>query len=103
MADVNFRDFAGAVMQKDTAAAGRVLEQLLALSPEGGLAAARHFDDQQTKVGPAFMMKAMGLRTAVTGGSDEEIKSLLGECFGLAGADADGAVAELRRRYPRAG
>ena len=101
MAEVTFRDFAGAVMQRDRAAAGKVLEQLLALPPERAAAAAGHFDDEMGK-NPAFMMKAMGLRTAVTGGTDEEIRTLLADCFGLRDADADGAVAELRRRYPPA-
>jgi hypothetical protein len=101
MADVTFRDFAGAVMQKDRAAAGKVLEQLLALPPERAAVAAGHFDDRMAK-DPAFMMKAMGLRTAVTSGGDEDIRALLGDCFGLEGAEADGAVAELRRRYPKA-
>ncbi len=100
MAEVTFRDFAGAVMQKDQTAAGRVLEQLLALPPERAAAAAGHFDERM-RADPAFMMKAMGLRTAVTSGGDGEIRALLGDCFGLAGADADAAVAELRRRYPR--
>lgn len=34
---------------------------------------------------PAFMPKAMGLRTAVTSGTDAEIAELLGECFALSG------------------
>jgi hypothetical protein len=49
---------------------------------------------------PAFMGKAMGLRTAVTSGSDGEIGALLGDCFGLSGALKDGAVATLRKQYP---
>jgi hypothetical protein len=49
---------------------------------------------------PGFMAKAMGLRTAVTSGSDGEIAALLGDCFGLNGPARDGAVATLRKQYP---
>jgi hypothetical protein len=101
MAELTFRDFAGAVMQKDVGAAGRVLKELLNLDEERAMAAASHFDKQMTQVGEAFMMKAMGLRTAVTSGGDEEIRVLLGECFGLEGDVATSAVAALRVRYPR--
>lgn len=46
------------------------------------------------------MSKAMGLRTAVTSGSEEDIAALLGDCFGLSGAAVASAVATLRKRYP---
>jgi hypothetical protein len=49
---------------------------------------------------PAFMPKAMGLRTAVTSGSDAEIAALLGDCFGLDGPARDAAAGALRARYP---
>src|SRR5262245_33432094 len=101
MAEVTFRDFAGAVMQKDTAAAGRVLKELLNLDDDAATGAAQHFDQQMVQQGQAFMMKAMGLRTAVTGGSDDEIRALLGDCFGLSGDTAATALAALRARYPR--
>lgn len=101
MAEVTFRDFAGAVMRKDTAAAARVLEELLRLDAASATAAATHFDGQMAQAGPAFMMKAMGLRTAVTSGTDGEMRALLGECFGLEGEPATRAVEALRERYPR--
>jgi hypothetical protein len=101
MAEVTFRDFAGAVMGNDTAAAGRILEQLLSLDAAGASAAAQYFQQQMAQGGPGFMMKAMGLRTAVTGGGDEEIRTLLSECFGLDDDAATTAVAALRTRYPR--
>src|SRR5688572_16370276 len=101
MAEVTFRDFAGAVMQKDTVAAGRGLEELLDLDPEPAAAAARHFDAETARVGPAFMAKAMGLRTAVASGTDDDIRALLGECFGLGPEQASTALTELKRRYPR--
>jgi hypothetical protein len=84
------------------ARAAEVLGQLLALDPAGATAASAHFRGQMTSGGPAFMGKAMSLRTAVTSGTDDEIRALLGDCFGLAGEKLDGAVAELRRRYPKA-
>lgn len=96
MSDVTFRDFAGAIMKGDVDGAGAVLQQLLGLDADGGRAAARHFQAQMTASGPAFMGKAMGLRTAVTGGSPDEIGALLRDCFGLADAPLATAVATLR-------
>ncbi len=98
MAEITFRDFAGAVMGNDLAGAGRTLEELLGLNAEAAAAAAQLFHERM-KQDPAFMMKAMGLRTALAG-SDEDLSALLGECFGLQGAGAATAVAALRTRYP---
>ena len=81
MANVTFRDFAGAIMQGNVDAAGGVLQQLLGLPAEGARAAAEHFHTQSTAQGPAFMGKAMGLRAAMTSGVDSEIGALLSECF----------------------
>ncbi len=100
MADLTFRDFAGAVMQGDAARAQEVLATLLELSPEVAATATAHFRSRMTD--PAFLPKAMGLRTAVTTGSDDEIAALLGDCFGLAGEPRTHAVAAVRRRYPAA-
>ena len=97
MAEVTFRDFAGAIMRGDAEAAGAVLEQLLALDAATARGAAQHFQSQSTALGPAFMGKAMGLRTAVTSGSEAEIGALLRDCFGLDGAPLATAIAALRR------
>jgi len=94
MADVTFRDFAGAVMTNNDVAAARVLEQLLALSPDAASAATAHFRTRMPD--PAFMPKAMGLRTAVATGTDVEIAALLADCFGI--ADATASIAALRPR-----
>lgn len=94
MAELTFRDFAGAIMQGDAAAAATVLETLLALSPDQARAAAEHFRSQMAD--PAFMPKAMGLRHAVTSGTDAEIAALLTDCFGLAEPARTSAVAALR-------
>jgi len=99
MAQLTFRDFAGASMGGDTARAAEVLGELLGLDSAAATAAATHFQTSMT-ADPAFMQKAMGLRTAVTGGSDEDIAALLGDCFGLTGAAVPGAVATLRKLYP---
>ena len=48
------------------------------------------------------MPKAMGLRTAVTSGTDAEIGDILVECFGLDAAQRETAVATVRTQYPRA-
>lgn len=98
MSEVTFRDFAGAVMKGDAAAAAAVLEALLGLSAEAAAAATAHFRGRMAD--PAFMPKAMGLRTAVTSGSDAEIGALIGDCFGLDGDARDAAVGALRTRYP---
>jgi hypothetical protein len=98
MPELTFRDFAGAIMSGNVAAAATVLETLLALPPEPACAAAEHFRGRMAD--PAFMPKAMGLRTAVTTGSDAEISALLADCFGLDDAACTGALAALRTRYP---
>jgi len=99
MAQMTFRDFVGAVMGSDLARAAEVLEALLSLDKTAAAAAVAHFQKSMTD-DPGFMGKAMGLRTAVTSGSDGEIAALLGDCFGLTGAAKDGAVATLRKQYP---
>ncbi len=99
MAEVTFRDFAGAIMGGDAARASAVLQELMGLSPEQASVATAHFSSRSKD--PAFMMKAMGLRTAVQSGSDDEIGALLGDCFGLDGDVRASAVAALRTRYPK--
>jgi hypothetical protein len=98
MADVTFRDFAAAIMKGDVSAAGAVLQPLLGLGADDAGAAARHFQARSAADGPAFMGKAMGLRTAIAGGSDAEISALLRDCFGLADAPLATAVATLTRK-----
>lgn len=100
MADVTFRDFAGAIMRSDVPAAGAVLESLLGLDAATAGAAAQHFQAQSVSQGPAFMGKAMGLRSALASGSDTEIGQLLRDCFGLDGAHLATAVASLKRSQP---
>lgn len=99
MADVTFRDFAGALMAGDRAKAASVLEELLGASPETATAATGVFAGKMSD--PAFMPKAMGLRTAVTTGTDEELATLVEQCFGLHGPALESAVLTLRTRYPR--
>ncbi len=98
MADITFRDFAGAVMQGNRTAAVGILEQLLGLGSDDAGRATDHFTQQMKDA--AFLPKAMSLRAAVTNGSDEDISSLLGDCFGLAADQRTTAVAALRKRYP---
>lgn len=99
MPELTFRDFAGAVMQGDAAKAATVLQELLALSPDAATAATEHFRGRMAE--PAFMPKAMGLRTAVQTGSDEDIAALLGDCFALDAPAQAASVAALRTRYPK--
>jgi len=98
MADVTFRDFVGALMQGNKSGAATALEQLLGLPGDQAIRATEHFAGQMSN--PAFMPKAMSLRTAVTSGSDDEIGKLLVECFGLDDAQRTSGVAALRKRYP---
>jgi hypothetical protein len=98
MAEVTFRDFAAAIMRGDVDAAAGALQPLLGLDAATAGTAAQHFQAQSAAAGPAFMAKAMGLRTAIAGGSDAEIGGLLRDCFGLADAPLAGAIAALRRR-----
>jgi hypothetical protein len=100
MADVTFRDFAGAIMKGDVESAGVVLQALLGLDAAASRAAAQHFQTQSASLGPAFMGKAMGLRTALASGSDAEIEQLLQDCFGLTGAALATALATLKRMQP---
>ena len=97
--ELTFRDFAGALMSGDRARAASVLATLLALPPDDAAAATAHFADRMKD--PAFMPKAMGLRTAVTTGSDDDIGAFLADCFGLDDAQRPAALAALRSRYPR--
>ena len=99
MAEPTFREFAMSVMSGEQHAATAIasLQQLLALSPDAARAATEHF--RAHLADPAFMQKAMGLRNAVTSGSDDDIGALLGECFGLEGDVRVAAVAALRARY----
>lgn len=96
---VTFRDFAMAVMQNQLPAAAGHLETLLGLSPADASTAAAHFKSRSTD--PAFMPKAMGLRTAVTSGTDAEISDLLADCFGLSDSQRAAAVATVRANNPR--
>jgi hypothetical protein len=98
MSDVTFRDFAAAVMQNKLDAAAGTLERLLGLTAAQAHAATEHFRARSND--PSFLPKAMGLRTAVTTGSDAQVGELLGDCFGLDGGIRAGAVAALRTRYP---
>jgi hypothetical protein len=99
MSEITFRDFAGAVMQQDRIAAARVLAELLALDDATASAAAGHFFARMSSDGQGFMMKAMGLRTAVAQGSDQEIAALVADCFGLDDQGAAAATAVLKQRY----
>lgn len=100
MAEPTFRDFAAAIMRGDAPGAAAVLETLLALAPPEALAATEHFRGNMAQ--PSFLPKAMGLRTAVSSGSDAEIDALLTDCFGLDAGARGRALAALRQRYPGA-
>ena len=56
MAELTFRDFAGAIMQGDQARASSVLSELLGLTPEQATASTAVFASKMKD--PAFMPKA---------------------------------------------
>ena len=97
-ATVSFRDFAGAIMSGRRDDAAGALEQLLALDAAAARAAADHFAAGMQSGGQDFMMKAMGLRYAVTSGDDAAVREVLEGCFGLSGAALEGAAAAMRAR-----
>lgn len=92
-----FRDFASQIFASDLEGASRTLETLLGVSPEASRTAAEYFQRQTSD--PAFLPKAMSLRTAVEGTDDAFIGSLLIDCFGLDSATAQSATTTLRARY----
>ncbi len=98
MSAPTFRDFAGAVMQNDMAAAGRVLEALLGVDGARAAAAAGYFQ-QQMGTDPSFMMKAMGMRSVVEAKDQAGLVRLLGECFGLEPELAERAAVTVLARY----
>ncbi len=99
MPDVTFRDYAMAVMQNQLPTAVVHLQTLLGLSPDHASTATAFFKQRVTD--PAFMSKAMGLRQAVTTGTDDEIGDILVECFGLDPGQRAAAVATVRVYYPQ--
>lgn len=97
--EVTFRDFAGAVMSGNRPRAAEVLQTLLGVEASVAESATDTFAGRMKD--PAFVPKAMSLRTAVTSGTDDEIRALVADCFGLADQPLDTAVTSLRARYPR--
>lgn len=101
MSELSFRDFAGAILSNDAARATEVLSELLGLDPVAGHGATTHFRACIER-DPSFLgTAAMGLRQAVTTGTDDETSALLGEYFGLSSAAVPAALAALRKKYPR--
>jgi ABC-type amino acid transport substrate-binding protein len=98
MADVTFRGYAMALMQGQIDAAVGMLQTLLGLTTDQAMQATDVFSNQLSD--PAFMQKAMGLRTAVESKDDAKIGELLGACFGLTGDIKTSAVAAVRKQYP---
>ena len=92
-----FRDFASAIFAGDLDTAARTLAVLLGLSPERSRTAAEHFRTRTAD--PAFLPKAMSLRTAIESPDDAVVSALLADCFGLAPDEAQAATAALRARY----
>jgi hypothetical protein len=86
------------VMAGKNEEAAAVLGELLALDDDTATRATQHFDSGMRNGGPDFMAKAMALRTAVGARDQDRVRSILADCFALAGGDLDGATAALLKR-----
>ena len=96
---VTFREYAMSVMQNQLPAAIGMLEQLLGLPADQAETATTFFQAQIR--GPAFMPRAMGLRSAVESGSDDQIGDILVDCSGLDPAQRASVIAAVRVVYPK--
>ncbi len=98
MAEITFRDFAGALMGNDHALAAQHLEALLGVDGATAAAGTEHFVAQM-KASPAFMAKAMSMRSVVEGADRGALVALLAECFALPAPTAESAADTLLSRY----
>jgi hypothetical protein len=99
MAEITFRDFAGALMGGDTTGAAAHLQTLLGVDESIARAGTEHFGTQM-KASPEFMMKAMAMRTVVTNKDRPGLVTLLQECFALSADIAEKGADTLLARYP---
>jgi hypothetical protein len=98
MAEITFRDFAGALMGGDEAQAATHLAALLGVDDPTARAGTAHFKAQMSS-NPAFMQKAMAMREVVQGRDRERLVTLLGECFALPAETAQAAADTVLARY----
>jgi len=98
MPDVTFRDFAGALMAQDDAAAGRVLQTLLGVD-EAAAAAGTSFFKEQMQKSPDFMMKSMGMRQAVESRDEGQLAILIEECFDFEATTSTASAKNLLSHY----
>jgi hypothetical protein len=96
---LTFRDFAMATADEDPARAEGLLAELLGVDAATASAGTEHFKTQMAD-DPAFMMKAMGMRTIVEARDEPGLVSRLGECFALSPEAAARAAAVVWSRYP---
>lgn len=93
----NFQDFVRYALANDVEQAGRVLADLLEVTPERGRQCAQRFRDQ-LRERPQFLHKAMTLRQELASGSINGALILLWECFGLQGMESIAALQTLKSR-----
>ena len=93
----NFQDFVRYALANDVEQAGRVLAELLEVTPERGRQCAQRFRDQ-LRERPQFLHKAMTLRQELASGSINGALILLWECFGLQGMESIAALQTLKSR-----
>jgi hypothetical protein len=98
MAEITFRDFAGALMGGDEAQAAAHLGTLLGVDAETARAGTEHFKAQMS-ANPAFMQNAMAMREVVQGKDRARLVPLLVECFALSEATAASAADTVLSRY----
>jgi hypothetical protein len=93
-----FRDFVGSLMGSDHDAAARTLQSLLTLDGPAARVATEHFVSKM-EADPSFMMKAMGMRTAVESKNVGDVQTLLEACFALAPEQAATSATSLLAQY----
>ena len=93
----SFQLFIAQVHTGDLVSSGRTLAILLDLSEARGVQCSRVFH-RHWEEDPAFLKKALSLRSEVSNGSFNSALMLLAECFGLIGIEAIGVLQTLRAR-----
>lgn len=83
----DFRAFVLAAMSRRADIAGKILTDILGLSPQGAEKAGQYFIDQM-RIDPNFMEQAMQLRVAVQNNTSNEGILLLLKCFNIKGPKA---------------
>ena len=94
----DFRAFALAAMSQRADIAGKILTDILGLSPQDAEKAGQYFIDQM-RIDPNFMEQAMQLRVAVQNNAVNEGILLLLKCFNINGPNAIVAWETIKKKF----